>query len=172
MVPVDFTDAKELERVYYQGLDNRAMRSTDVNETSSRSHLIFFVYINRTDKRSGISTVSKIVFIDLAGSEKSSKTEITDEVGKKEAISINQSLSSLGNVIHALSIGSKHIPYKDSILTRVMKDSLGGTAKTLMFVNCSPSVYNTAETKNSLRYAESAKKVTNKVSKGVETKEI
>ena len=68
-VPVNFRKAKELEQVYYQGLDNRTMRSTDVNETSSRSHLIFTIYIERTEKRSGRSTISKIIFIDLAGSE-------------------------------------------------------------------------------------------------------
>ena len=145
-----------------------------MNNASSRSHLIFTIEIKCTCKNlvDASTTIGKLSFIDLAGSEKSSKTEITNEIGKKEAITINQSLSCLGNVIHALSIGAKHIPYKDSILTRVMKDSLGGTAKTLMFVNCSPSVYNTAETKNSLRYAESAKKVTNKVTKGVESKEL
>ena len=165
---------ERMEEVFEEGLKHRKTRKTSMNNASSRSHLIFTIEIKCTCTNlvDAPTTIGKLSFIDLAGSEKSSKTEITDEVGKKEAISINQSLSSLGNVIHALSIGSKHIPYKDSILTRVMKDSLGGTAKTLMFVNCSPSVYNTAETKNSLRYAESAKKVTNKVSKGVETKEI
>lgn len=74
-------------------------------------------------------------------------------------------------MIHALSTGAKQVPYRDNVLTKVMKDSLGGTAKTLMFVNCSPSVYNTAETKNSLRYAEQAKKIVNKVTKGLESKE-
>ena len=74
-------------------------------------------------------------------------------------------------MIHALSTGAKQVPYRDNVLTKVMKDSLGGTAKTLMFVNCSPSVYNTAETKNSLRYAEQAKKIVNKVAKGIESKE-
>jgi len=108
--------------------------------------------------------------VDLAGSEKASKTGVNEE-GAKEAVAINQSLSQLGLVIHALSTGEKVVPYRDNVLTRVMKDSLGGTAKTLMFVNCSPSVYNTAETKNSLRYAESAKKIVNKVAKGFESKE-
>ena len=69
MVPVNFMDAKELEQVYYQGINNRIMRSTDVNETSSRSHLIFSIYIKRTNKLSRKSTIGKIIFIDLAGSE-------------------------------------------------------------------------------------------------------
>mmetsp|Transcript_43135 Transcript_43135/g.58539 ORF Transcript_43135/g.58539 Transcript_43135/m.58539 type:complete len:122 (+) Transcript_43135:3237-3602(+) len=74
-------------------------------------------------------------------------------------------------VISALSDGKTHIPYRDHILTRLMKDSLGGTAKTLMFVNCSPSVYNESETKNSLEYATRVKKIKNSVAKNVETKE-
>ena len=67
MVQVDFTDAKEFTRVYYLGLDNRAMRSTDVNETSSRSHLILSIFLERTDRQSGkLLTIGKIIFIDLA----------------------------------------------------------------------------------------------------------
>ena len=68
MVPVDFKDAKELEKIYYQGLDNRKMRSTFVNETSSRSHLLFSIFIEKTDKEGHLS-IGKITFIDLAGSE-------------------------------------------------------------------------------------------------------
>jgi len=116
------------------------------------------------------ATVGKLTFVDLAGSEKAGKTGVNEE-GAREAVAINQSLSQLGLVIHALSTNAKQVPYRDNVLTRVMKDSLGGTAKTLMFVNCSPSVYNTAETKNSLRYAEQAKKIVNKVAKGMESKE-
>lgn len=74
-------------------------------------------------------------------------------------------------VIQSLSEGSKFVNYRQNILTKVMKDSLGGTAKTLMFVNCSPSVYNEAETKNSLEYAMRVKKIKNNVSKNAETKE-
>ena len=81
------------------------------------------------------------------------------------------SLSALGNVISALSEGAKFIPYRNHVLTKVMKDSLGGTAKTLMFVNCSPSVYNESETKNSLDYAQRVKKIKNTVNKNIETKE-
>lgn len=77
----------------------------------------------------------------------------------------------MGNVIAALSDGSKFIPYRNHILTKLMKDSLGGTAKTLMFVNCSPSAYNESETKNSLDYAVRVKKIKNNVNKNVESKE-
>jgi hypothetical protein len=162
---------EQLENIFNNGLKHRKVRSTKMNDASSRSHLIFAVEIKcqnmHTDQP---ATIGKLTFVDLAGSEKASKTGVSDE-GAAEAIAINQSLSQLGLVIHALSTNAKQVPYRDNVLTRVMKDSLGGTAKTLMFVNCSPSQYNTAETKNSLRYAESAKKIVNKVSKGIESKE-
>ena len=77
----------------------------------------------------------------------------------------------MGNVIKALSEGNTHIPYRDHPLTKLMKDSLGGTAKTLMFVNVSPSAYNESESKNSMEYAQRVKKIKNKVNKNVESKE-
>lgn len=142
-----------------------------MNDASSRSHLIFSIIVDSTNVNTGVRTIGKLSFVDLAGSEKSSKTG-TDGEGQEEANAINLSLSALGNVISALSDPSiKHVPYRDNILTKLMKDSLGGTAKTLMFVNCSPSVYNESETKNSLDYATRVKKIKNKVGKMVESKE-
>lgn len=132
--------------------------------------MVFSIIIDSTNVNTGVRTVGKISFVDLAGSEKSSKTG-TDAVGQEEANAINLSLSALGNVISALSDGSKFVPYRNHILTKLMKDSLGGTAKTLMFVNCSPSVYNESETKNSLDYATRVKKIKNTVGKNVESKE-
>jgi len=141
-----------------------------MNEASSRSHLIFSILIDSLNTNTSVRTIGKLSFVDLAGSEKSSKTGV-DKQGQEEANAINMSLSALGNVIAALSEGAKFIPYRNHVLTKVMKDSLGGTAKTLMFVNCSPSVYNEAETKNSLDYAQRVKKIKNNVNKNVETKE-
>jgi hypothetical protein len=138
-----------------------------MNDSSSRSHLIFSIICDSTNVNTGVRTIGKLSFVDLAGSEKSSKTG-TDAEGLEEANAINLSLSALGNVISALSDGSKHIPYRNHPLTKLMKDSLGGTAKTLMFVNCSPSVYNESETKNSLDYATRVKKIKNIVAKNVE----
>ena len=106
-------------------------------------------------------TVGKLSFVDLAGSERAGKTG-TDKEGAAEGAAINLSLSALGNVISALSRGEK-APYRNHPLTMLMKDSLGGTAKTLMFVNVSPSNYNEAETKNSMDYATRVKKIRNKV---------
>lgn len=87
-----------------------------------------------------------------------------------EANAINQSLSALGNVISALAEGAKFIRYKENLLTKLMQDSLGGNAKTLMFVNCSPSVYNEMETKNSLEYAKRVKEIKNNPTLNLETK--
>lgn len=168
----DITDIDQMNKIFNEGLKHRKVRMTKMNDASSRSHLIFAVEIKATNMHSDApTTIGKLTFVDLAGSEKQAKTGVNED-GAKEAVAINQSLSQLGLVINALSTNQKTVPYRDNVLTRVMKDSLGGTAKTLMFVNCSPSDYNTAETKNSLRYAEQAKKITNKVSKGIETKEM
>lgn len=141
-----------------------------MNDASSRSHLIFSIIVDSTNVNTGVRTIGKLSFVDLAGSEKSSKTG-TDAEGQEEANAINLSLSALGNVISALSENAKFIPYRNHILTKLMKDSLGGTAKTLMFVNCSPSIYNESETKNSLDYAVRVKKIKNIVGKNIESKE-
>ena len=97
IVPVDFADAKELEQVYYQGLDNRKMRSTFVNETSSRSHLLFSIFIERTDEYGQI-IMGKITFIDLAGSESLNEIGV-DPQRFFEGMQINDSLICLGRVI-------------------------------------------------------------------------
>jgi len=145
-------------------------RKTKMNEASSRSHLIFSIIIDATNLSTKVRTVGKLSFVDLAGSERSSKTGV-DKQGQAEANAINLSLASLGNVIHELSSGAKFVSYRSHILTKLMKDSLGGTAKTLMFVNASPSIYNEMETKNALDYAQRVKLIKNTVGKNVETKE-
>ena len=140
-----------------------------MNDESSRSHLIFSIIVESLNTGTGKKSVGKLSFIDLAGSESSKKTG-TDKEGQAEANAINQSLSSLGNVISALAEGAKFIRYKENLLTRLMQDSLGGNAKTLMFVNCSPSVYNEMETKNSLEYAKRVKEIKNNPTLNLETK--
>lgn len=139
-----------------------------MNATSSRSHLDFAIIVDSTNKQTRVRSVGKLSFVDLAGSEKASKAG-TDKAGATEGRAINQSLSALGNVISALSKGNEHIPYRDHPLTMLMKDSLGGTAKTLMFVNVSPSSYNESESKNSMEYATRVKKIKNKVAKNIES---
>merc|ERR1719258_20839 len=98
--------------------------------------------------------------VDLAGSERLKKSEVEGSQ-QKEAIEINKSLTALGDVIESLTKKQKQIPYRNHKLTQVMQDSLGGTAKTLMFVNCSPASSNVDETTMSLKYATRAKNVKN-----------
>jgi hypothetical protein len=105
---------------------------------------------------------AKLNLVDLAGSERISKTGVTGD-RLKEAQKINLSLSALGNVISALVDGkSQHVPYRDSKLTRLLQDSLGGNTKTVMIANCSPADYNYDETLSTLRYASRAKFIKNK----------
>merc|ERR1719386_685101 len=104
------------------------------------------------------------MIVDLAGSERLKKSMVVGEEAK-EAIEINKSLTALGDVMEALTKGQKQIPYRNNKLTQLMQDSLGGTAKTLMFVNCSPAESNTDETVMSLKYAARAKKITNQAVK-------
>ena len=142
-----------------------------MNASSSRSHLVMTIRLNSTNKITDVETVGKLTLVDLAGSERQSKTGSSGDT-LKEAQSINTSLSALGNVISAITAKKKHIPYRDSQLTQLLSDSLGGNAKTLMFVNVSPADYNVAETCSSLQFASRVRKVTNKSTKQIENKQI
>jgi hypothetical protein len=108
------------------------------------------IHIETTNKRTGILTSGKLTLVDLAGSERAGKTGAEGDT-LKEAMSINKSLSALGDVIGALTAGASHVPYRNHVLTELMSDSLGGSAKTLMFVNISPADYNSNESKSSLQ---------------------
>ena len=144
------------------GSANRAQAATNMNEHSSRSHSIFILTINQTNKQEGFSKVGKLYLVDLAGSEKISKTGATGHT-LEEAKIINKSLTTLGRVINNLTDGkSTHIPYRESKLTRVLQESLGGNSKTCLIITCSPSIYNESESLSTLRFGERAKKITNK----------
>merc|ERR1712168_1457205 len=147
------------------GNKNRAVGSTNMNATSSRSHAIFTVIVECSEKGPDgkqLVRVGKLHLVDLAGSERQAKTGATG-TRLKEATKINLSLSTLGNVISALVDGkSKHIPYRDSKLTRLLQDSLGGNTKTMMVANCGPADYNYDETISTLRYANRAKNIKNR----------
>jgi len=136
---------------------NRAVASTDMNSESSRSHSIVTVRTENTFK--GDKTyVGKINLIDLAGSENTGKSGVSGQ-GMKEAQNINKSLSALGDVIQSLVARNPHTPYRNSKLTMMLKDSLGGNSKTLMIVCCSPAQYNVSETMSSLNFASRARNV-------------
>merc|ERR1712048_449246 len=122
------------------------------------------VRISGHNKQTEERVEGKILLVDLAGSERLTKSQVTGD-GAKEAIEINKSLTALGDVLEALTKNSKQIPYRNHRLTELMRDALGGTAKTLMFVNCSPAASNTDETINALKWAARAKKITKEVKK-------
>ncbi|ALC43850.1 Klp68D [Drosophila busckii] len=142
------------------GNKNRTVGFTNMNEHSSRSHAIFMIKIEMCDTETNTIKVGKLNLIDLAGSERQSKTGASAE-RLKEASKINLALSSLGNVISALAERSPHVPYRDSKLTRLLQDSLGGNSKTIMIANIGPSNYNYNETLTTLRYAQRAKNIQN-----------
>ncbi|XP_017864292.1 PREDICTED: kinesin-like protein Klp68D [Drosophila arizonae] len=142
------------------GNKNRTVGFTNMNEHSSRSHAIFMIKIEMCDTETNTIKVGKLNLIDLAGSERQSKTGASAE-RLKEASKINLALSSLGNVISALAENSPHVPYRDSKLTRLLQDSLGGNSKTIMIANIGPSNYNYNETLTTLRYAQRAKNIQN-----------
>jgi kinesin family protein 5 len=151
------------------GNGNRSVGETKMNQKSSRSHSVFFLTLSQTHQTEKIT--SKLVLVDLAGSEKVSKTGASGLL-LKQAQHTNQSLTSLGIVIRALIDKSSHIPYRNSKLTRLLADSLGGNSKTCLIVTCSPSSYNLDETISTLRFGTDVKTVKNKPQVNVEKKEM
>ncbi|XP_054263414.1 kinesin-like protein KIF3B [Macrosteles quadrilineatus] len=152
---------REINKIIKAGRRNRIVASTDINERSSRSHAIVMITVEMKDLSEGRVRVGKLNLVDLAGSERQNKT-CAEGDRLKEANKINLSLSALGNVISALSENkSNYIPYRDSKLTRILKDSLGGNSKTVMIANIGPACYNYDETLNTLRYASRAKNIRN-----------
>lgn len=144
------------------GSENRTIGQTKMNEHSSRSHSIFIMTIYQNNLKSMIAKTGKLFLVDLAGSEKISKTGATG-LTLEQAKNINKSLTTLGMVINNLTDGkSNHIPYRDSKLTRVLQESLGGNSKTCLIITCSPSIYNHHETISTLRFGERAKRIKNK----------
>lgn len=164
-------NAVELMSLFEKGSSTRHISSTKMNAESSRSHLVVSIIVEAINRTSGAVTKGKLSLVDLAGSERAAKTGATPEQ-LKEAQSINKSLSALGDVISALSSEQSFIPYRNNKLTLLMQDSLGGNAKTLMFVNVSPADYNCDETITSLTYASRVKLITNDASKNAESKEV
>ena len=126
-------DAEQLYKLFEDGNAKRHVGATKMNAESSRSHSIFAILLEVYDKTTKKTSVGKLSLVDLAGSERADKTGATAE-RLKEAQNINKSLSALGDVIAALSNNEKFIPYRNNKLTLLMQDSLGGNAKTLMFV--------------------------------------
>ena len=142
--------------------ENRIVSETKLNSYSSRSHSILIFEVTQNLNNANFSKKGTLNLVDLAGSEKISKTGAVGET-LEEAKKINLSLSALGNVIHALTTNSDHIPYRDSKLTRILQESLGGNFKTSLIVTCSPHSYHFEETTSSLKFAQRVKHIKNKV---------
>ncbi|EDV25164.1 Kinesin-like protein KIF3A [Trichoplax sp. H2] len=157
-------NADDMDKIMNIGNKSRSVGATDMNAQSSRSHAIFSITVECSEKGPDGEQhvrVGKLHLVDLAGSERQTKTGATG-VRLKEATKINLSLSTLGNVISALVDGrSTHIPYRNSKLTRLLQDSLGGNAKTVMIATVGPSIYNVEESISTLRYANRAKNIKN-----------
>uniref|UniRef100_A0A8C5BDL4 Kinesin-like protein n=1 Tax=Gadus morhua TaxID=8049 RepID=A0A8C5BDL4_GADMO len=159
---------EEVMDVIDDGKANRHVAVTNMNEHSSRSHSIFLINIKQENVETETKLSGKLYLVDLAGSEKVSKTGAEGSV-LDEAKNINKSLSALGNVISALAEGTKtHVPYRDSKMTRILQDSLGGNCRTTIVICCSPSIYNEAETKSTLMFGQRAKTIKNTVSVNLE----
>lgn len=139
---------EEIMKMMRRGSQSRPTASTKMNEVSSRSHAIFVVTIERKEKTDELTThsIGKLNFVDLAGSE---RIRITGATGLRleECKKINQSLAALGNVISALSSRQQrsHVPYRNSKLTRLLEDSLGGNCKTTMIAMISPAIESFSE---------------------------
>lgn len=157
------TSPEEVFEVIEEGKSNRHIAVTNMNEHSSRSHSVFLINVQQECLENHRKLSGKLYLVDLAGSEKVSKTGAEGHV-LDEAKNINKSLSALGNVISALADGHKsHIPYRDSKLTRILQESLGGNAKTTIIICCSPAEFNEAETRTTLDFGKRAKTIHNVV---------
>ncbi|KAI9026205.1 kinesin heavy chain, partial [Hyaloraphidium curvatum] len=162
MMEIYVSQIEEVFDIMKRGLVNRAVAYTNMNEASSRSHSIFVITVQCKNTKDGSNRIGRLYLVDLAGSEKIKKTDAAGQT-LEEAKKINKSLSALGNVINALTDGkSTHVPYRDSKLTRILQESLGGNSKTTLVVCCSPSSYNDMETLSALRFGMRAKTIKNK----------
>lgn len=163
------TSAKQALDLLEMGHKRRTTASTRMNDVSSRSHSIFTIYLYKADpERTEMMRVSKMNLVDLAGSENIHKSGAVNQRAK-EAGSINQSLLTLGRVINCLSDKSgpvAHIPFRESKLTRLLQDSLGGKTKTTLIATISPAKIDLDETTSTLEYASKAKCIQNKSQSG------
>jgi kinesin family protein 5 len=162
LLEVYVSSVAEVYEVMRRGDAARKVASTNMNQESSRSHSIFVVTITQKNIETGSMKSGQLFLVDLAGSEKVGKTGASGQT-LEEAKKINKSLSALGMVINSLTDGkSTHVPYRDSKLTRILQESLGGNSRTTLIINCSPSSYNDIETLGTLRFGMRAKTIKNK----------
>ena len=167
------SSAEQLQKLFDLGQSARTVAATQMNSESSRSHSVFTIKLTVTqplpdgatqEDKDEATVISKINLVDLAGSERQDKTHAQGQQ-LKEAANINKSLLALGQVISTLAKGGAKVPYRDSVLTWLLKESLGGNSKTIMIAAISPASDNVEETLSTLRYADMVKKIKNKAVK-------
>lgn len=171
---IDVDSPEEVMDLLFFGNGNRTQEATNANETSSRSHAVLEIQVAQKNRAEGVQedvNIGKLSMIDLAGSERAARTH-NRGIRMVEGAAINRSLLSLGNCINALVENMEkgthhHIPYRDSKLTRLLKDSLGGNSRTVMIANVSPSHLCYEDTNNTLKYANRAKNIKTTVTKNV-----
>lgn len=162
LLEIYVSSVQEVFEVMRRGGNARAIAATNMNQESSRSHSIFVITVTQKNVETGSAKSGQLFLVDLAGSEKVGKTGASGQT-LEEAKKINKSLSALGMVINSLTDGkSSHVPYRDSKLTRILQESLGGNSRTTLIINCSPSSYNDVETLGTLRFGMRAKSIKNK----------
>ncbi|XP_047479643.1 uncharacterized protein LOC125032518 [Penaeus chinensis] len=162
-------DADSLMQMLACGNQNRSQHPTDANAESSRSHAVFQIFVRQQDRTANVKSnvaIAKLSMIDLAGSERGSATGFRG-ARFREGANINKSLLALGNCINALADGQKHIPYRDSKLTRLLKDSIGGNCRSVMIAAISPASTTFEDTFNTLRYANRAKTIKTTLKKNI-----
>ena len=162
LLEIYVSSVREVYEVMRRGGLARMTAATNMNQESSRSHSIFCITVAQKNMETGSAKSGQLFLVDLAGSEKVGKTGASGQT-LEEAKKINKSLSALGMVINSLTDSkSSHIPYRDSKLTRILQESLGGNSRTTLIINCSPSSFNVEETVSTLRFGVRAKKIENK----------
>jgi kinesin family protein C2/C3 len=148
----------DIEKIMDTATLHRKVTATNMNDVSSRSHMIVYIRINTVNNQTKAQSYGKLSLVDLAGSERLDKSGAEGQAAK-EAMAINKSLTALGDTISALGAGAKHVPYRNSMLTHLLQDSMAGQAKVLMFCCVSPASYNISETLSSLMFATRARGV-------------
>lgn len=151
---------EDIIKIMRTGEQNRTIGATALNQHSSRSHSALIISLLMVDPVSGVQKFCKLIFVDLAGSEKVFKSKVSG-LGLKQAQANNKSLTVLGRIIRQLVDKEKFISYRDSKLTRILSDSLGGTSRTCLIVTCSPSQTQTEETLNTLRFGSLTSQIVN-----------
>lgn len=155
------TTCEDVLHIIVEGEKNRKVASTKMNDTSSRSHAVLILKLTQENRSTATKKFSRLFLVDLAGSEQVKRTGATGQTFK-EATHVNGSLSALNNVISALTEKSDHVPYRNSHLTRMLSDSLGGNSKTVLLMACSPAFDSIRETHTTLRFGSRAKKIKNR----------